>query len=192
MTGSPDLFVLAGPNGAGRSTFIDRLLAQTGLDVINADRIAALRWPGDEEPHAYAAADEAARLRERYIADRRSFITETVFSHPSKVALVRQATREGYRVHLRVLIVPVDLAVARVEQRVREGGHSVPGEKIRERHARLWTHVAGAIDLAYESRVYDASGQRGRPFLEVARYILGVPHREPAWPAWAARELRGR
>lgn len=192
MTGSPDLFVLAGPNGAGKSTFIDRLLAQTGLDVIDADRIAALRWPGDEERHAYAAAEEAARLRERYLGDRRSFITETVFSHPSKVALVRQATQAGFRVHLRVLIVPVDLAVARVEQRVREGGHSVPVGKIRERHARLWEHVADAIDLAYESRVYDASGQRGRPFLEVARYSLGVPHREPTWPAWAARELRER
>ena len=192
MTGSPDLFVLAGPNGAGKSTFVDRLLAHTGLDVINADHIAALRWPGDEERHACAAAEEAARLRERYVADRRSFITETVFSHPSKVALVRQATQAGYRVHLRVLIVPVDLAVARVEQRIREGGHSVPVGKIRERHGRLWKHVADALTLAYESRVYDASGQRGRSFLEIARYSLGVPHRDPAWPTWAPQELRER
>ena len=192
MTGSPDLFVLAGPNGAGKTTFFERILAPTGLDVINADRIAALRWPGDEQRHAYAAADEAARLRERYLADRRSFITETVFSHPSKVELVRRAAQAGYRVHLRVLMVPVDLAVARVDQRVREGGHAVPVTKIRERHARLWEHVSDAIGLAFESRVYDASGQRGRPFLEVARYSLGVVHREPDWPTWTPRELRER
>jgi len=192
VTGSPDLFVLAGPNGAGKTTFFERILAPTGLDVINADRIAALRWPGDEQRHAYAAADEAARLRERYLADRRSFVTETVFSHPSKVELVRRAAQAGYRVHLRVLMVPVELAVARVDQRVREGGHAVPVTKIRERHARLWAHVSDAIGLAFESRVYDASGQRGRPFLEIARYSLGVVHREPDWPTWTPRELRER
>jgi predicted ABC-type ATPase len=192
VTGSPDLFVLAGPNGAGKTTFFERILAPTGLDVINADRIAALRWPGDEQRHAYAAADEAARLRERYLADRRSFVTETVFSHPSKVELVRRAAQAGYRVHLRVLMVPVELAVARVDQRVREGGHAVPVTKIRERHARLWAHVSDAIGLASESRVYDASGQRGRPFLEIARYSLGVVHREPDWPTWTPRELRER
>lgn len=192
MTRSPDLFVLAGPNGAGKTTFFERILAPTGLDFINADRIAALRWPGEEQRHAYAAADEAARLRERYLVDRRSFVTETVFSHPSKVELVRRAAQAGYRVHLRVLMVPVELAVARVDQRVREGGHAVPVTKIRERHARLWAHVSDAIGLASESRVYDASGQRGRPFLEVARYSLGVVHRQPDWPSWAPRELRER
>jgi predicted ABC-type ATPase len=190
VTGSPDLFVLAGPNGAGKKTFFEHVLAPMGLDFINADRIAALRWPGDEERHAYVAADEAARLRSRYLADRRSFVTETVFSHRSKVDLVRRATQSGYRVHLRVLMVPVDLAVARVAQRVLEGGHAVPVTKIRERHARLWAPVGEAIELAYESRVYDASGQRGRPFIEVARYSLGVAHRGPDWPSWAPQELR--
>lgn len=192
MKGSPDLFVLAGPNGAGKTTFYERSLARTGLDFINADRIASLRWPDDAEGNAYEAAREAARLRERYLDARRSFITETVFSHGSKVDLVRHASRLGYRVHLRILMVPVELAVTRVELRVRKGGHGVPEAKIRERHARLWAHVAEAIGLAYESRVYDSSQQRGRPFIEVARYSLGVLHREPDWPTWTPMELRGR
>jgi predicted ABC-type ATPase len=192
MRGSPDLFVLAGPNGAGKTTFSEQALARTGLDFINADLIASIRWPDDAEHHAYEAAAEAARLRERYLDERRSFVTETVFSHPSKVELVRQASRLGYRVHLRVLMTPVELSVARVEQRVRKGGHDVPETKTRTRHARLWTHVVAAIGLAYESRVYDASGQRGRPFVELARYSLGVLHREPDWPGWTPQELRDR
>lgn len=142
--------------------------------------------------HARDAAAEATELRDRYIADRRSFITETVFSHPSKVDLVRDAIAAGYRVHLRVLIAPVELCVARVEQRVREGGHDVPVERIRARHGRLWHHLAAAIGLAYESRIYDSSGQRGRPFLEVARYHLGVPLGPPEWPSWTPPELSGR
>jgi predicted ABC-type ATPase len=192
VTGSPDLFILAGPNGAGKTTFFVNILAPTGLDVINADPIAALRWPGAELTHGYAAAEEAAKLREHYLDQRRSFITETVFSHPSKVDLVRRAVRLGYRVHLRVLMVPVDLAIARVEQRTSEGGHAVPETKIIERHARLWSHVSDAIGLAATSRISDSSGQLGRPFIEVARSSFGVSHGEPAWPSWAPSELRHR
>jgi predicted ABC-type ATPase len=140
--------------------------------------------------HAYEAAAEAADLLERYLHERHSFITETVLSHTSKVALVRRAVAAGYRVHLRVLMVPVELSVARVAQRVAEGGHDVPVARIRERHARLWAHVAAAIGLAYESRIYDASGQRGRPFIEVARFSLGIGHGEPDWPTWTPDELR--
>ena len=190
MNGSPDLFVLAGPNGAGKTTFFERILAPNGLDFINADRIAALRWPGAELEHAYTAAEEAARLRDRYLDERRSFITETVFSHPSKVELVRRAAELGYRVHLRVLMVPVELSVARVEQRTTEGGHDVPRSKIVGRHARLWALVNDAISIAYETRVYDSSGQRRRPFIEVARYRLGVAVGQPKWPRWAPDELR--
>jgi predicted ABC-type ATPase len=190
LTSAPDLFMLAGPNGAGKTTFYERVLAPTGLDFINADRIASLRWSGAELTHAYEAAAEAAALRDRYLTDRRSFITESVFSHPSKLALVQRAVAAGYRVHLRVLVVPVELSIARVAQRVVEGGHDVPVTKIRERHARLWSLVADAIDLAYESRVYDSSGQRGRSFIEIARYSLGVRHGDPSWPTWAPPELR--
>jgi len=192
VNGSPDLFILAGPNGAGKTTFFERILAPTGLDFINADRIAALRWPGAGIAHGYEAAEEAARLRDRYLAERRSFITETVFSHPSKVELVRRVAALGYRVHMRVLIVPVDLSIARVEQRAAEGGHDVPRSKILERHARLWTLVNDATGIAYETRVYDSSGQRGRPFIEVARYRLGVVDGRPEWPGWAPHELRDR
>lgn len=187
--GSPDLYLLAGPNGAGKTTFYEKVLSTTRLDFINADMIAAHRWPGDEAPNSYAAAAEAAQLRARYIEQRRSFITETVFSHPSKVDLVQEATAAGYRVHLRVLVVPVGLSVARVAQRVAEGGHDVPNDKIRERHVRLWAHVAEAIELAYEARVYDSSRQSGDHFVEVARYQYGQLLGEPAWPRWTPEEL---
>lgn len=191
MSSSADLYLLAGPNGAGKTTFYEQVLATTGLDFINADRIAALRWPGDELARGYDAAAEAAAVRERYLSDRRSFITESVFSHPSKVDLVTRAVESGYRVHLRVLIVPADLSVARVAQRVLEGGHDVPEAKIRQRHERLWAHVIAAIDHAYETRVYDSSGQSGQDFVEVARYQYGTVLGGNRWPKWAPSALTG-
>lgn len=191
MSSSADLYVLAGPNGAGKTTFYEEVLAATGLDFINADQIASLRWPGDEVARAYDAAAEAAAVREHYLAARRSFITESVFSHPSKVDLVARAVEAGYRVHLRVLIVPVNLSVARVAQRVVEGGHDVPETKIRQRHERLWTHVVDAMDAAYETRVYDSSGQSGQDFVEVARYQYGTVLGDTRWPSWAPSALTG-
>jgi predicted ABC-type ATPase len=64
--------------------------------------------------------------------------TETVFSHPSKRQLVEAAIDTGYLVSLHVVMVPEGLAVARVAQRVRDGGHDVPEDKIRSRYLRLW------------------------------------------------------
>ena len=115
----PVVHILAGPNGAGKTTLYDKVLRPaTLLPFVNADVIAADRWPGDEERQGRDASMAAAELRDALVADRKSFITETVFSHPSKVELVAQLLRSGYRIHLHVVIVPLGLTVARVKNRV--------------------------------------------------------------------------
>lgn len=133
--GAPDLFLLAEPSGSGRTPLFDRILASTGLDFLNADRIAALRWPGDEVGHGHAAARKVGRLHDRYLGERRSFVTQSAFSPPSRVDFARRASRAGYRVQLRVLMVPVELSAARVAQRVLEDGHDVPADRIVQRYA---------------------------------------------------------
>lgn len=186
----PVLHLLAGPNGAGKSTFHEQLLAPaTGLRFINADEIAAIRWPGAELEHAYEASDLAADERHRAIDRRESFITETVFSHPSKSELVRQARTAGYRVTLHVILIPEELAVARVQMRVQLGGHDVPEEKIRGRYARLWQHIAESIEGCDESFVYDNSRAR-RPFRLVATFHRGKHVGTPEWPPWTPHEIR--
>ncbi|OLT31214.1 hypothetical protein BJF84_04380 [Rhodococcus sp. CUA-806] len=123
----PLLHLLAGSNGAGRSTYArDVLIPATGLPFINADEIALERWPDAQAEHAYEAPRIAETQRRERIAQQRSFITETVFSHPSKVKLVSDAVGAGYLVHLHIIIVPVELTVQRVTERVRRGGHAVP------------------------------------------------------------------
>ena len=181
---TPLLYVVAGPNGSGKSTFVERVLGPiTGLPFINADAIAADRWPGDEEAHAYEGARAAAEARGQAMAARESFIAETVFSHPSKVALVEQAMRAGYRVELHVMLIPEDVAVARVEYRVSSGGHTVPPQKIRERYRRLWNLIADARAVVHRATFYDNS--RSRPFRPVAEYERGRLIGTPAWPSWS-------
>ena len=186
----PVLHLIVGPNGSGKSTFYEHVIFPvTNLAFVNADVIAAERWPDEASVRAYDAAALAANERIRLIAERRSFATETVFSHPSKLELVEAARQSGYVITLHVLVVPEALAVARVEDRVLHGGHSVPEEKVRARFGRLWRYVSTAIELVDEAKVYDNS--RATPsFRIVARYRNGYLLGSPAWPEWIPDEVR--
>lgn len=180
----PVLHLLAGPNGAGKSTYVARILQPvTHLTFVNADVIAAERWPHAPAEHAYQAAEAAAEERARLLRDRVSFITETVFSHPSKLELVTEAAASGYLVHLHVIMVPLEVSVNRVSERVREGGHHVPEHKIRERYARLWALIGYARGIADRTEYFD-NGSARHPFRRVAVYEHGMLIGDPAWPEW--------
>ena len=186
----PVLHLVAGPNGAGKTTFYDTVLGPaTHLQFVNADIIAAQRWPEDPAGRSYDAAGVAAERRSKLIAHRVSFVAETVFSHESKLELVQAAVDAGYLVTLHVVTVPKALAVARVANRVGVGGHGVPEDKIRERYLRLWPLVAAAIGVVDNAAVYDNS-RAERPFRVVATYEHGRVVGEPDWPAWTPKALR--
>ena len=186
----PILHIIAGPNGAGKTTFYEEVVAPIPLEFVNADVIAAQRWPGHEAERGYEAAAIAAALREAKLAARQSFATETVFSHPSKVELVRQAIECGYKVTLHIIIIPEDLAVARVADRVTNGGHGVPESKVRQRYQRLWLHIRDAIAVATVAHVYDNSSA-STPFRLVATYGSGRLNAEANWPSWTPATLTG-
>lgn len=187
---SPVLHLLAGPNGAGKTTFVERVLApSTGLPFVNTDAIAAQRWPGDEPERAYEAARVAEEQRSTLLAAGASFLSETVFSHPSKVGLVERAEALGYLVTLHVIMVPEETTLRRVEYRVAHGGHGVPEAKVRSRYARLWSHIAAARLIADRANFYDNS-RASSPFRLVAVYGHGVAAGEPEWPKWTPAPLR--
>jgi len=188
---SPDpvLHLVAGPNGAGKTTLATRVIAPvTRLPFINADVIAAKLWPDAQAEHAYDASRVAAEQRRELIGARASFITETVFSHPSKLALIRHVQEAGYHVRLHVVVVPEATTLARVHDRVRHGGHTVPEDKIRERCHRLWTLLAQARALAERTHVYDNS-RAATPLRLIANYERGQLVGSPDWPAWTPADL---
>jgi predicted ABC-type ATPase len=186
------LDLVVGPNGAGKSTFVELVLAplRPGVTFVNADVIAAARWPDDPSGHAYDAARVAADTRDALIAARLPFIAETVFSHSSKLDLIARAQSVGYSVTLHVLLVPERESVQRVAHRVLAGGHDVPEEKIRSRYGRLWPLVADAIARADLAHVLDNSGFDGPD--EVAMFAGGVAVGPCRWPDWAPASLTDR
>jgi predicted ABC-type ATPase len=186
----PVLHLLAGPNGAGKSTLYEMVIGPTtSLEFVNADEIAKARWPEDPSGRSYDAAKVAADRRMALVAERRSFVTETVFSHDSKLDLVRAAVTAGYLVTMHVVIVPEELAVARVSSRVASGGHAVPEPKIRARYQRLWPLVALAIKAADHAFIYDNTRAQ-RPFRVVATFERGSPVGVADWPRWTPKQLR--
>lgn len=189
----PSLHLVAGPNGAGKSSLVaDTIGPITGLPFVNADEIAAELWPDDAMLHAKEASQLAQQQRADYIAEGVSFIAETVFSHPSKVELVRDAVAAGYEVTLHVVVVPKELAVARVEDRVEAGGHDVPHDKIRQRYDRLWSLVVEAAGVAAETVLCDNSSDTAshRRFAIVRTNPASVSITGPT-PAWLPVELSG-
>jgi predicted ABC-type ATPase len=184
------LDLVVGPNGAGKTTFAHVVLARSlppDAVFVNADEIAAQRWPDDPEGNSYEASRVAAQTRNALIAAHRMFVAETVFSHPSKLDLITDAHKAGYTVALHVLLVPEELTVRRVAYRVAAGGHSVPAEKVRERYRRLWTLVSEAMRVCDTATVYDNSAHSGPT--TVAQLTGGAPVGAIRWPPWAPEAL---
>lgn len=175
MTALPRvLWLIPGPNGAGKSTYYDtRVAPNFGATFVNADRIQAAEFAGSGVEASYEAARRAARVRQELLAAGRSFVTETVGSHPSKLELVRQAEGLGYDVWVTfVCVASADLAVQRVARRVRHGGHPVPEDKIRARYERMQPIGRAAVLEAARGFVVDNSDSR-RPLRQVMVYDRG-------------------
>jgi len=184
-----EIHLVVGPNGAGKTTFVEFTLQplMPALPFVNADVIAKVRWPDAPEAHSYEAARIAEATRDTFIETGRAFIAETVFSHPSKIDIARNARHHGYAVHLHVVMVIEDMSVARVQHRVESGGHSVPEEKIRDRYRRLWANVAETVRHTTTAAFYDNT-QKGSP-VRVAFFADGYPLGPATWPSWTPTEL---
>lgn len=148
-----ELYVIAGPNGAGKTTFAREFLPHYVKcpEFVNADLIAGGLSPFS----AAAAALEAGRIMLRRIdelsAHRHDFAFETTLSGKGYLSLFRKLRTKGYRINLFFLWMPsVQLAIQRVRDRVRRGGHAVPEEDIRRRFSRglknLFTQYIPLLD----------------------------------------------
>src|SRR5476649_2220 len=158
------LIFLAGPDGAGKSTFFETFLRESGLPFVNADRIMAALGISNLEA---AQAAEAARVR--LVADGESFVTETVFSDPvgAKLQFLREAIAANYHVTLYYVgIASAQLSEARVSQRVRAGGHDVPPERLERRFRQSLENLAQALKFVPEVHVFDNSSSEA-PYLLV-------------------------
>jgi len=186
MSNGKQLWLLAGGNGAGKSTFCRQFLASTGLPFINTDILAKELDAEHPESASYKAAKLTERLRFDLLHTGTNFCFETVFSHPSKIDFLARAKSAGYEIVLVYIHLQSDqLNQARVAQRVAEGGHAVPREKIISRIPRTMQYVSDALILADTVQLYDNSSHN-EPFTSVASINHGdLKIQKQSLPDWA-------
>ncbi|MCP4334343.1 MAG: AAA family ATPase [Gammaproteobacteria bacterium] len=179
------LWVLVGGNGAGKSTFYRLMLKSRGIPFINANQIAREIYPDNPEGNSYNAAKIAEKMCREQIQAGNSFCFETVFSHPSKVDFLGQAKALGYQIILVLIhLEHTDLNKARISQRVSEGGHNVPDEKVEQRIPRTLAHVKKAIPLCDQVRILDNS-RSDNPYTPLVSIIEGqMTHHFHPLPGW--------
>ena len=154
---SKKIIIIAGPNGAGKTTFARSFLpAEAQLPrFINADLIAAGLAPFAPE----SAAIKAGRLMLQEVAQAahrgESFAIETTLSGLGYLRHIEQWRAQRFRVSLFFLTLPnVETAIARVAERVRQGGHDIPATVIRRRFSAGWRN----FEHAYRDAVDDCAG----------------------------------
>lgn len=168
------LFVLAGTNGAGKSSIGGEALRRVGVEFFNPDavaqRIRALQPMASQEQANSLAWHAGRRLLEQAIVDKRNFAIETTLGGATVTGLLERAADAGLQVRIwYVGLATPELHLARVRARVARGGHDIPEIDIRRRfdHSRL--NVIRLLPRLTELRLYDNSA-KADPF-------AGVPPR---------------
>jgi predicted ABC-type ATPase len=163
MNSDQNIIIIAGPNGAGKTTFAREFLPQEAgcLTFINADLIAQGLSPFQPEEAAVRAARLMLEMIGECVKREESFAIETTLSGRSYARMIPRWKQAGYQVALFFLQLPsAELAVARVADRVAQGGHHIPESVIRRRFdAGIKNFHQIYIPLVNVWRLYDNSGE---------------------------------
>ncbi|MBQ7175927.1 MAG: hypothetical protein IJS08_00820 [Victivallales bacterium] len=116
-----------------------------------------------EAVNSYTVAMLADFIRGEYMEHGFSFSSETVFSHPSKIELLKEAQRKVFRTYLYFVATEYpDININRIATRVRDGGHDVPYEKVVERFHRCLDNVSHALPYVNRAYFFDNTGTEVR------------------------------
>jgi predicted ABC-type ATPase len=140
----PVIYLFGGSNGAGKTTFARAYLPHenTNLRFLNADEIARGLSPFSPQTIALKAGRLMLEEVRGCIEGRESFGLESTLSGKTYIRLLAKARLAGYEIELHYLWLPTaQLAVRRVRQRVKKGGHAVPESVIRRRYQRSIDHL---------------------------------------------------
>ncbi len=157
----PNLYIIAGPNGAGKTTFARKFLPQYAecLEFVNADLIAGGLSPFAPERAAILGGrlmlEQIHSLAERGL----DFGFETTLSGKTYVKLLRDMKKRGIIHILFLWITNVELALERIQLRVRNGGHHIPETIVRRRFSRSLSNFFRFYQqLADSWTIFDNSG----------------------------------
>ena len=189
--------MLAGVNGAGKSSILGAALREAGADYFNPDELARElvargRTPAEANAEAWATG---RTLLERAIDERLTFAFETTLGGKSITELLVRAARNEMRIRMiYVGLESAELHICRGRQRVAQGGHDIPGDRIRQRWTTSRRNLIRLLPVLTDLRLFDNSNEASpeaghaptpRLLLEIRdRQIVATPPLDQV-PAWA-------
>ena len=193
MAAHPGIYVLAGTNGAGKSSIAGEVFRRSGGAFFNADEIAKAivrENPGLPIEEANGLGwQRGFQLLRGSIEQGYRYAFETTLGGHTITATLLDAAERGIKVHIwYCALATPDLHVARVAARVRRGGHDIPERKIRERYDESRRNLLRLMPSLEVLRVYDNSEESKSP---EPRLILETNRRRivsavlGATPDWA-------
>lgn len=196
---APRLFVLAGVNGAGKSSVGGAMFRASGADYFNPDEAARALMaanPGLTQANANSSAwHKGKSLLERAIQQRLDFALETTLGAGTMPKLLESAAAQGFEVYVwYVGLGTVEQHIERVQARVRDGGHDIPEADIRRRFTHSRLNLIRLLPSLAGLRMYDNSIEADpvkrlvpRPILvlHMERGKITGPDDLAATPSWA-------
>lgn len=191
MSHRPELIIIAGPNGSGKTSVTQKFLHHEwaeGTIYINPDEVAKDKFGDWNSREAIiSAANYCAEWREQCLAEKQSFVFETVMSAEDKIDFIIRAKEAGFFIRLFFISTShPSINASRIARRVMEGGHDVPIPKIVSRYNKSIENcktVAPIVDRLY---VYDNSvdGQDAKIQFRLTNGELAKVYVEEV-PEWA-------
>ena len=185
MTSRPVLYVLAGVNGAGKSSIGGQLLKQAGAMWFNPDSFARelvrRGWP--KEAANGAAWQEGLRRLESAIADGRSFAFETTLGGTTLSDKLKDASASHDVLVWFCGLDSPELHLERIRARVAAGGHDIPEQKVRERYVSSLANLIGLMPHLVRLRVFDNSvSVAAGSNLVMPTLVLEMAFAKTIWP----------
>jgi predicted ABC-type ATPase len=166
-----NVYIIAGPNGSGKTTFAREFLPDyvNCPNFVNADLIALGLAPFEPSAAVIKAGKLVLQQIHEFARRNVDFAFETTLSGKSYARLLKELKLKEYGIHLFFLWIPSpELAIARIKDRVAEGGHNIPAQDVRRRFTRSIYNFFNLYDPLVDSwMVFDNS--KARPILIAKR-----------------------
>lgn len=171
MKKKPKLYIIAGPNGAGKTTFAREYLPKYVHcpEFVNADEIAA-RFP--ERSNIHAGKIFLRKIKE-LAGKKADFAFETTLSGKAYLPWLKELKSEGYNIYMFFLWSPdIELSLARIKERVRQGGHNIPKEDVIRRFEKITNNFKLYREVLDEWIFFDNSEEEPKIiFAEMPGYV---------------------
>jgi len=174
----PKLYVIAGPNGSGKTTFAEKFLPDYAgcFEFVNADLIAKGLSPFNPSKVAIKAGKLLLNQIGDFSKKKVDFAFETTLAGKGYVTIFERMKQDSYELHLFFLWLPSDkLALARVADRVRKGGHNIPEDAVKRRFTRGIRNLLHIYRQLFDTwTVFDNSTLDPKIIVKSERNILSV------------------